>query len=521
MTRRLVLLLALGLIGLVLGITVGRPAAAQAPPAGAPLFRDVSATHLPPPLSVSQSSMDVEAVDLDGDGDLDLVVAGEFQTNVLLINDGTGRFTDGSAGLGTLPPVEVPGPLPPAHDSEDIAAEDFDGDGHVDLIFVSEDDVRYGRQNVHEYYRGRGDGTFERVYGVLPDTEANAVEAADLTGDGHLDLVISGAGQDRLLVGDGAGGFADETAARLPAESATGQDVEAVDVDGDGDLDLVVANEGGHRLWLNDGAGHFSDATEGRLPPPGNVEARKVTPVDLDGDGDLDLYFSHVGWQGRLPQDRLYLNDGTGHFTDVTLDRMPAESETTTDAKFADVDGDGDLDLVRVNLGPLQILLGDGTGHFVDATGAVLPAPLVGAGVGVEPFDADGDGRLDLYIARLAGPTYSVDGFDRLLLGVSGGTGSVGVPPPGGVRITAAPNPAVGPATLRLDLATPAPVTVRVLDVLGREQVRLLDRIPLAAGSHALALARARLPVGLYVVQVDAGGRTAHTRLVLGGPAAS
>ncbi len=99
---------------------------APAPPAsGQALFRDASVTHLPPPLSVSQSSMDVEAVDLDGDGDLDLVVAGEFQTNVLLINDGAGRFSDGSAGLGTLPADEVPGPLPPAHDTEDIAAEDF------------------------------------------------------------------------------------------------------------------------------------------------------------------------------------------------------------------------------------------------------------------------------------------------------------------------------------------------------------------------------------------------------------
>lgn len=514
MPRRLPVLTAdlraLALAGAAL--LAGAPAA-QIP--AAPLFRDASEAQLPPPLSVSQSSMDVEAVDLDGDGDLDLVIAGEFQTNVLLINDGAGRFADGSAGLGTLPPVEVPGPLPPAHDSEDIAAEDFDGDGHVDLIFVSEDDVRYNRQNVHEYYRGRGDGTFVRVYGVLPDTEANSVEAADLTGDGHLDLVISGGGQDRLLVGDGAGGFADETAARLPAESATGQDVEAVDVDGDGDPDLVVADEGGHRLWLNDGTGHFTDATEGRLPPPGNVEARKVTPVDLDGDGDWDLYFSHVGWQGRQPQDRLYLNDGTGTFSDVTLDRMPAEGETTTDAKFADVDGDGDLDLVRVNLGPLQILLGDGTGHFVDATDTALPAPIVGTGVGVEPFDADGDGRLDLYVARLAGPSYDPSGFDRLLIGVLPSTGSAEPAPGTGIRITSAPNPSGDAPTVTLELDGPERITVRLFDALGRELTRLLDAEALPAGRHELPFAREGLASGSYLLRVEAGRQTVGLRITL------
>ncbi|MEZ6024101.1 MAG: FG-GAP-like repeat-containing protein [Hyphomonadaceae bacterium] len=50
-----------------------------------------------------------------------------------------------------------------------------------------------------------------------------------------------------------------------------------------------------------------------------------MTPADVDGDGDLDLYFAHVGWQGRAPQD-LYINDGNGRFSDETAARVPAEA---------------------------------------------------------------------------------------------------------------------------------------------------------------------------------------------------
>ena len=507
--------LSAGLLGLAL--------AALAPAAsGQALFRDASATHLPPPLGVSQNSMDVAAVDLDGDGDPDLVIASEFQTNVLLINDGSGHFTDGSAGLGALPASEVPGPAPPAHDTEDVAAEDFDGDGHVDLVFVSEDDVRHGRTDVHEYYRGRGDGTFERVYGVLPDTEANAIEAFDADGDGRLDLVISGAGQDRLLLGDGRGGFTDATD-RLPPDDAVGQDVESVDVDGDGDPDLVVGNEGGHRLWLNDGAGRFTDATAGRLPDPGNVEARKVTPVDVDGDGDADLYFAHVGWQGRQPQDRLYLNDGTGHFADATLDRIGVEAETTADATFADLDGDGDLDLVRVNLGPLQVLLNDGTGRFPSETvdpapGAVgvLPEAIRGSGVGVEVFDADGDGRLDLYVALLAGPAYDGAGLDRLLLGVAP---SVAATPP--VPAPAAPGARI---VLVVRHAEPEPdgTSDPGLGEAGRQRAAALAALaaehgvasvyvtPFRRTQETAAAAAERLGLAVEAVPVGPGGLDAH-----------
>ena len=174
--------------------------------------------------------MDAEAADLDADGDLDLVLAGEWEPNVVLLNDGSGHVAASPLPVppGLPSPARAPG-LAAGYDSEDIAIADLDGDGHLDLVFVSEDDAGLGRTDVHQVYRGRGDGTFVRLPGVLPDSEANAVDHADITGDGAVDLLVVGAGQDRLFVGDGAGQFTDEASTRLPAESETGQDAGCLD----------------------------------------------------------------------------------------------------------------------------------------------------------------------------------------------------------------------------------------------------------------------------------------------------
>jgi len=403
---------------LLLALAQGAPPAPDSP--AIPRFVDATEAHLPARGTVPGNSMDVESADLDGDGDLDLVVAQEFLANKVLRNEGGARFV---AWEGLLPALD-PGLAqsgPAGHDSEDVSIADFDGDGRLDLVFVSEDDLKLGRRGVHEFYRGAEGGRFVRVADILPDTEANAIAHADWNRDGKLDVLLAGAGQDRLLTNDGRGGFVDETDLRLPREAATAQDAEFVDIDGDRDLDLVLALEGGHALWIQDEKGVFQDESKARLPVAGFVEARKVAVVDVDRDGDPDLYFAHVGWQGRAPEDRLYVNDGKGRFTDETAQRIGAESNTTADARFADLDGDGDLDLVRVNLGPLEILVNDGKGRFTDVSARALPAAITGPGLGVEIADFDGDGVLDLYVAFLAGPRNDPSAFDRLLLGVKPG----------------------------------------------------------------------------------------------------
>lgn len=364
------------------------------PPADTARFEDVSATHLPSG-TLSGRDMDVEAVDVDADGDLDLVVAVEFGANLLLINDGSGRYAR-SAGLST-----------PVHDSEDIAVADFDQDGDPDLVFVAEDD------RTNEYYLNDGSGAFTPAPGGLgTEGVSNAVVAADLNGDGAPDLLVGNAGTNVFLLGDGRGGFTDETAARYPAVNRTTQDLELGDIDGDGDLDLIEANEDGNRILVNEGDGFFRPEPD-RFPSRPSEETREADLGDIDGDGDLDLVLGNVAFRpGKDAVNRVLINDGAGFFTDESSARLSEGVVSTVDVDLFDLDGDGDLDLLEANFGGTgyRILLNDGTGVFADSTPGFLPTSVRGAGVDLEVFDANADGQPDLFLTHYQGPDFLLVG---------------------------------------------------------------------------------------------------------------
>ncbi len=359
------------------------------------LYEDVTSTHLPSGV-LTGLSMDAGVGDVDGDGDLDIVIANEFNPNILLLNDGDGRFSNGSARLPAA-----------SRDSEDVGLADFDGDGDLDIVVVSEDD------RVNELYFNDGSGRFTDEGDRLPvQGTTNGVVVADLTGDGFPDILLANNGQDAFLVNDGEGNFVDETAERLPSSRDVTQDLELGDVDGDGDLDLVVGNEGLNALYINDGEGRFSDETEARIPSrDGDEETREADFGDIDGDGDLDLLFANVSAfvSGADPRNRLLVNDGSGHFADETASRVTFARISSFDGDFADVDGDGDLDIVTANadvdlsvgrIAPslYRAYLNDGDGVFTEASAEVFGSTM-GTGFDLEFADFDGDGRADFYLA--------------------------------------------------------------------------------------------------------------------------
>ncbi len=386
----------------------GEPVAPDTTTAAPPqtLYSDVTGTHLPTGL-LNGLSMDAGVADLDADGDLDIVIANEFRPNILLLNDGAGRFSDGSSRL------------PAANrDSEDVGIADFDGDGDLDIVVVSEDD------RINELYFNNGTGRFTDEGARLPvEGTTNGVVVADVNGDGFPDVLFANNGQDAIIINDGAGSFVDETAERLPRSTDVTQDLELGDVDGDGDLDLVVANEGANALYINDGAGHFSDETTARIPRrEGGEETREADFGDVDGDGDLDLLFSNVAAfvAGADPRNRLLINDGSGAFADETSTRLPSASVSSFDGDLVDVDGDGDLDIVTANadvdlsVGRIadsryRAYLNDGNGVFTEASDEVFGVGATGTGLDLEFADFDGDDRPDFYLA-------SRGTADRLLL---------------------------------------------------------------------------------------------------------
>ncbi len=343
------------------------------------------------PLNGSQGqSMDVRAADIDGDGDLDIVLANEFQANTILLNDGNGIFTNGT--VGNLPQV--------GHDSEDVVIADFNNDKNLDLVFCSEDDVKLGRSQVHEYYLGDGKGKFSAAPFSLPDSESNAVICADLNGDQLPDLLFGNEGGTTILINKGDGTFSTENN-RITQLSRTTQDLALADVDGDGDLDLFEGNENGNALHINNGQGVFSDKTSTLLPRGLNIETRKVTFGDVDADNDLDIFLSNVAFiQGKNAQNRLLLNDGKGNFSDATNSQLPKDSDHTIDAIFEDVDLDMDLDLIVCNVfgGPIKIYENDGKGNFTNSTQSILGKNYFLDALGVIAADLNGDGLRDIYI---------------------------------------------------------------------------------------------------------------------------
>jgi hypothetical protein len=359
-----------------------------------PLWRDASATL--PPKEAPGNSMNATPFDADGDGDLDLLIPMEFRANRLLLNDGRGGFSDASSSLPSA-----------RRDSEEMALIDVDLDGDMDVAVANEDDLR------PELYINQGGGRFTNGNARLPiRVKANAVVAFDANADGKTDLFFGGDSVSFLMIGDGAGGFADESVTRLPDLAGSNQDVAVGDIDRDGDLDLVLGNQDGNQIYVNDG-GRFTRALQGALPSPSRPEeTRDVELFDVDGDGDLDLFFSNVVMFNlrAFAQNRLLLNNGQGRFTDVTGSWLPENSHGDMSALPIDLDGDGKLDLITTSmpggdgqLGPVRAWQNTGA-RFEEISASVLPGDPRAIGMHVAAADFDGDGKPDLFVAGLQSP---------------------------------------------------------------------------------------------------------------------
>lgn len=359
------------------------------------LYKDVTTTHLPY-ADLQRLSMDAGIVDIDQDGDLDILIANEHRPNILLINDGKGKFTNESASR--IPQIN--------HDSEDIGFGDFDLDGDLDIIVVSEDD------KINELYLNNGDGTFSDGGDRIPVTgTSNSVVVYDVNHDGAPDILIGNNGQNNILINDGTGHFKDETLKRLGEFTDVTQDLTLGDIDNDGDQDLMIANEDANRVLINDGKGFFKDQSSDRLVYRNTPEeTREVDLADIDGDGDLDILYGNVQAfvQGAVRQNRLLLNDGKGYFKDITSTHLPKDDNRCFGVAFLDIDNDGDADIVTGNTNgarfggstPFSVYLNDGKGNFSDATGDIIPDNITGRGFDIDFVDLNGDNIKDLFLSN-------------------------------------------------------------------------------------------------------------------------
>lgn len=202
-------------------------------------FTDVSATQLPD-LTQFGSCHGVELADLDGDFDLDIVANPYTSPVMLLLNDGSGLFTDASANM----PASI-------YYGYDLAVADIDDDSDLDVVFSNANGSPKLAIN-----DGNGvftDGT-DRI-ALAGMSRSTDIAAADFDGDGDVDLLISnlyGAGtQNRYYQNDGTGWFVDMTDTNLPAELTNDTGFTEGDVDMDGDLDVIVSRTNETVIYFN------------------------------------------------------------------------------------------------------------------------------------------------------------------------------------------------------------------------------------------------------------------------------
>jgi len=196
--------------------------------------------------------------------------------------------------------------------------------------------------------------------------------------------------------------FIDVTQERLPFFFDGSEDADMADIDNDKDLDIIAIVKGTDIVILvNDGKGHFTDESGERLPEQEDIvpdyHFQEVDLADVDGDGDKDIYLT----ADNSHQDILLINDGKGIFADETKIRLPWISNSGIDADFGDVDSDGDLDIYVANGfdAPNMLLINDGKGYFTDKSSLQLPEGVYNSRE-IDFGDVDGDGDLDIMLAN-------------------------------------------------------------------------------------------------------------------------
>ncbi|WP_375578499.1 FG-GAP-like repeat-containing protein [Marivirga tractuosa] len=348
-----------------------------------------------PFVGVKESS--VAFADVDDNGTQDVFISGYDGTNPtskLYLNDGNGNFTD--SGISNILGVR----------ESAIAIADVDGENGSDILVTG----RSGAGSLKTVlYINDGTGNFSEVDAAntseFADVNKGAVAFADIDGNGTQDLVITGfsAALDNppvteIHLNDGNADFTKLTGSTF--ENVRDSDVAFADVDGNNTIDLLISgfNDSGDpitKLYINDGNANFTDATS----TFDGLGYSTVSFADVDNQNGPDILITgSINSGSNSPVSKLYINDGTGNFTEET--GTPFINVSRGDVSFLDINGNTSLDLVisgrnNTSTPVTEVYVNNGSGAFNLATGT----PFEGVYKSASAFaDVDNDGNQDVII---------------------------------------------------------------------------------------------------------------------------
>ena len=332
------------------------------------------------PASVAPTGDTLLSVDVNGDGDLDVVFVVESSFKLYW-----------SANLGDS---QSPGPNTLISDQHDgvraLAAGDFDADGDIDLVVVSSSST-----GVAIHYNLDGAGSFSPHVTIASESDIiEHVETGDLNSDGVLDVMWA----------SDAGSFARYALADPSSSTGFGlvrslsyccrvAKLIPFDWDGDGDIDILgIKRSTFNPLVYRNNGGLGTSFTRISLTFSISTALSEVLPADLDGNGDIDLV--SITRSGSIFVD--LNNGGSTSFATTEIFDSDSSYESGEDLALADLDGDGTTDIAAVSEDALRIFTNvQGTGQVWVQTDVALPENVLALAVG----DVDNDGDFDFVVA--------------------------------------------------------------------------------------------------------------------------